>query len=52
MLKLDPSDTDPLTKSEGGKAAVQSIPPQLCWMLCIYDLLMDITGDDATLIFL
>jgi hypothetical protein len=22
MLKLDPSDTDPLTKSEGGKAAI------------------------------
>jgi hypothetical protein len=25
MLKLDPSDTDPLTKSEGGKATGQSI---------------------------
>jgi hypothetical protein len=25
MLKLDPSDTDPLTKSEGGKATEQSI---------------------------
>lgn len=35
MLKLDASDTDPLTKSEGGKAAIQSIPPQLCLMLSI-----------------
>ena len=25
MLKLDPSDMDPLTKSEGGKTAEQSI---------------------------
>lgn len=54
MLKLDPSDTDPLTKSEGGKAAVQTIPPQLYWMSSIpwriYDLLTDITGDEAALI--
>jgi hypothetical protein len=34
-LKLDASDTDPLTKSEGGKATVQSITPQLCWILSV-----------------
>jgi hypothetical protein len=30
MLKLDPSDTDPLTKSEGGKPTIQNIPSLLC----------------------